>query len=415
MRFFKMLAMIGIGAGILGAGAARGDEAENYRKMMDQQRKMMEKSILSRPEYKPGATVRMEEIIGLSMTDGHLVIKCPLIEGGAVKTNKGQMRVKVEGLEGWSTIIAQVIGRGAMQWYVSFNHMSYPDLEGQQNLVVSVQPGLLQVAKNYNSMHKNFNVNLQQINGRPEFGQEDGVTLSVYQGDNQGRAPVSVTVSEKDFATLRRKHPKEVDQYLRPLLKELQLEGLFAVEHAVAWQVFSAEWKRDAALAERVKGLVPGLDSDKYAEREKSMDGLRKLGAEGALTLYHMGREGLSLEARVRVDAVIAGHSFLSKDQAGRMGRDVDFLLDCLYSEEVEVRTVAGTYLTKLAGKEIDFDASAAREARVGKIEALRKLLTVKPKAATKPTTRAATQAAIIIKTEGEAKQFPRLSDKVKR
>src|SRR5687767_7145444 len=75
------------------------DENDAYRKMMAQQRQMMEKHVLQRPELRPGQTVRMDELVRLSVADGKLTATSPLFEGAA-KKNVGQMRVKVEGLEG---------------------------------------------------------------------------------------------------------------------------------------------------------------------------------------------------------------------------------------------------------------------------------------------------------------------------
>ena len=130
--------------------------------------------------------------------------------------------------------------------------------------------------------------------------------------------------------------------------------------------------------------------------REAAMATLRALGPDGALVLYHIDRAGLSLEQVGRVDALIAIHSFLSRDQAARIASDPEFLLDCLYSDELAVREVAVKRLDKLAGKELGIDPAAPKEARSAKIEAARRELTPKPKpATTKPTTKATTTPAL--------------------
>jgi len=375
-----------------GVFGARADENEAYRRMMAEQRKNMDAMLKQRPEFKPGETIRMDEILRLAVVDGKLAITSPLMEGpNAIKgNNRGQMRAKIEGMEGWAMIMAQSIGRGAAgnSWFFNFNHITYPDDEGQQNLIINAQPGVISLSKNFNSPKRSFSISLQQLRTRPGVNIAEGVSLNIYEGDNGGRPPVSINIAEKDFGELRRKHPKEVDQFLRPLLKELRLEGLFTIEHAVAWQVFANEWKRNDAMEKEVKSLVAKLDSEIYSEREAAMTTLRAMGPDGALVLYHLDRDGLSLEQLGRVDALIAVHSFLARDQAARVGSDPEFLLDCLYSDEVPIREVAAKRLDKLAGKELGIDPAASREIRGAKIEAVRGELSPRSKpATTKPTT----------------------------
>ncbi|HYE20018.1 MAG TPA: hypothetical protein VEA69_16335 [Tepidisphaeraceae bacterium] len=372
------------------AAARAADENEAYRKMMADQRKMMEKIVMARPELRPGQTVRMDELVRLTVADGKLTATSPLFEGAA-KKNVGQMRVKVEGLDGWAMVMVQQVGGrpGGTGWYLSFSHTSYLEDGGQQNLNINAQPGMVSISRNSNSIRRNSNVSIQEVRNRPEFGIGDGVTLNVFEGDNRGRNPVSINLTAKDFAELRRKNAREVDQHLRPLLKDLRLEGLFTIEHAAAWQVFAAEWKRDDVMERQVKQLVTALDAEQYADREKAMSSLRAMGPDGALLLYHtLDRTGLSLEQVGRVDALIAAHPFLPRDQVAKLGADPEFLLDCMYSDEAAVRHVAAARLKRL-GKDVEIDADAPRPARAAQIEAARRIVaptpTTKQTATTKP------------------------------
>jgi hypothetical protein len=205
------------------------------------------------------------------------------------------------------------------------------------------------------------------------YGQPDGVQLNVYSGDNTGRNTVSLNLSAPDFVTLRRQHPREVNEHLRPLLRELRLEGVFAVEPTTAWQVFADEWKGNNDVAGQITGLLGDLEGDEYPQREKARQALRKLGPDAALVIYRMNRTGLTPEQNCQLDTVLAVHSTLSRADAARMLVDVDFLLDCLYSDDAEIRAVALKHLRQVTGREIALDAAADDyNARVTRVEALR-------------------------------------------
>ena len=279
-----------------------------------------------------------------------------------------QVPREVEGFEGFCTLMVQPINNG--QYYFTFSNMSYPGMEGIQNFSVSMQPGYLQISKNYNSQSRNYQINLVQTQNRAMFGQPDGIQLNVYGGDNAGRINVSINLSEPDFATLRRKHPREVDQHL-PRSRELKLENLFAVDEEMAWQVFSEEWKGDEAIAAKLKALLPGLEGDVYAERETARQAIRKLGPDAALVIYRMDRSSLTPEQNCQLDLVLSAYSFMSPE-AQRLTTDVDFLLDCLYSDNPEVRTIAARHLRQRVHREVNVDPKDDYDARVAHVEALR-------------------------------------------
>lgn len=345
-------------------------EEEAYRRMMEQQKKQQE-TYINRLELLPGGKRKIEDLVSVKMEDGKLVISSPLINGDMVgKMKNRQMRADVEGFEGFCTVMVQNIGAGGH--YFTFANTNYPDLSGVCNYNITVQPNYLQVSKNLNSRKKNININLIQTKGRERFGQPDGVQLNVYAGDRTGRQNVAVNLSETDFVTLRRKHPREVNEHLRPLLRELKLENLFVVDTTTAWQVFADEWKRDDVLAAKVREQLVKLDSDSYKERESATASLMQLGPQGALVMFHMSREGLSNEQNSRLDSVVASFSFLPPAEATRMRTDIDFLLDCLYCEDQAVRAVAVKYLERTTRRTLTFDITADYEARSAAVETLR-------------------------------------------
>jgi len=325
---------------------------------------------------------KIEDLLHVATEENKLVIKSPLFEPeGAAKLQNRQVRAEVEGFEGFCTLMVQPIGKGS--FYFTFTHVSYPNLEGVSNFTISMQPGYLQMSRNLNSRVKNYTVNLVQSQGRMMYGQPDGIQLNVYSGDNTGRNATSSNIAEPDFMTLRRKHPREVDQYLRPMMRELKLESLFSVDTMTAWQVFSDEWKGNKEVAEQLKKLLPDLEVDAYPQREAARQSMKKLGPEAALVIYRMDRRSLTPEQNSQLDALLSAHSFLSRPEAQRLLTDVDFLLDCMYSDDADVRSTAAKHLQQTIKREVAFDPKDDYDMRVTRVETLRselsKTATTKP------------------------------------
>jgi hypothetical protein len=163
-----------------------------------------------------------------------------------------------------------------------------------------------------------------------------------------------------------------VDEYLRPVLRGLRLDNLFAVDDLTAWQVFSDQWSPKPAVASAVTRLLPELDRDDYATREAARQALLKLGPDAAMVVYRMNRDGLSPEQRCQLDALLTHHSFLSRAEARRLADDTDFLLDCLYSDNAAVRRIAAGRLGEKLNHPVTVDASADYPSRVRQVDALR-------------------------------------------
>jgi hypothetical protein len=380
----KMAAAILAGLSLLsvpGTPAARGDDQQDQMRQMYKQQKAQQETYINRLDLIPGKK-RIAELIAIGIEDGKLVIKSPLFtDDAANKMKNRQMRADVEGFPGFCTIMVQPIGNGA--YYFTFNNVDYPELLGQSNVSVSMQQGYLQISRNFNSRTKSANINLVQTSGRAIYGQPDGVQLNVYAGDNAGRMNVSVNLQAADFVSLRRKYPREVNEHLRPMLRDLKLENVFAVDPTTAWQVFNDEWKGNAAVAAQVKSLLDGLERDAYADRERARQAIRKLGPDAALEIYRMDRADLSPEQNCQLDAVVAAHVSMSRAEAAKMADDVDFLLDCLYSDDATIRAVSLKHLERVTRKNLGFDPAEEYNARVVRVEALRAELSPKKPATT--------------------------------
>jgi hypothetical protein len=123
-----------------------------------------------------------------------------------------------------------------------------------------------------------------------------------------------------------------------------------------------------------LKRILAQLDAENFADRETASRDLEKLGQPAALALMKMDRNSLSDEQRGRVDAFLAQFKTVPPEEAEQYRHDRDFLLDCLFADDLAIRTRALEQLRKVTGKPIDFDVtltdSQKRLAAIGKLRA---------------------------------------------
>lgn len=196
----------------------------------------------------------------------------------------------------------------------------------------------------------------------PENPQVPEVALYVQEfsgPEDQEQESARLHLTASDLPALIREHPREVDEYLRPALRQLGIESLVAVDQRVAWQVFSDQWTPDEQTSRKVNEILPLLNSPDYRRREAATRQLQQLGVAGALALLHLDRTGLSEEQKTRIDSVIAAYQTLSPDEARKLREDVGFLLDCLLIDDPRLRHAALEQLRKVAGRPIEFDEQA--------------------------------------------------------
>jgi len=377
----KTILAILAGAVLAGGSLVRADQSSDYKRMIEQQKKQQEMYTNRLPLLE--GKKKIEDLLKVTSEDNKLVIKSPYFDAESnLKLQNRQVRAEVEGFEGFCTLMVQPIGKGS--FYFTLSHVGYPNLEGVSNFSINMQPGYLQMSRNLNSMTKNYSVSLVQSQGRSMYGQPDGIQLNVYSSDNTGRNATSANISEPDFTTLRRKHSREVDQHLRPMMRELKLESLFSVDPLTAWQVFSDEWKGNETVASQVNALLPGLEADSYKKREAARQAISNLGPDAAMVIYRMNRKDLTAEQNSQLDALLAAHSFLSRTEAHRLLTDTDFLLDCMYSDDADVRGIAAKHLQETIKREVAFDPKDDYDARVARVEVIRNELSHKA-ATTRP------------------------------
>ena len=202
-----------------------------------------------------------------------------------------------------------------------------------------------------------------------------GAQLMVTEAGGAGRPPVNVGVMARDFTALLRLYPAAVSEHLRPLMRQMGQEAVFAPEARVAWQVFAEHWPADAALKEKVGAILPDLDAADRVVREGAGERLAQIGPDAAMVLMQLDRRPLSAEQNSRIDAIIRRHAPLPPSAARKMRKDVRFLLDCLNSDEPRVRAAALSSLRDLCPEPIEFDADLPVPARGAAVAALREKL----------------------------------------
>lgn len=209
----------------------------------------------------------------------------------------------------------------------------------------------------------------------PPAGAPEGTAqLTITRADANNR-PQMVNLVEPDFQSLVRRHPREVEEYVRPMLARLGQDAVFAPDPLVAWQVFSDRWVSDDAMRQQVAVMLPALDAPDFRARDEAVRRLLDLGRPGAAVLLRLDRSKLSAEQCLRIDRILRPYAQLPAPEAAKLRSDVGFLLDCLYVEDAHLRRVALDRLRDVTGQPLAFDLSAGSDRRAAAVNALRQKL----------------------------------------
>lgn len=338
---------------LAGTASTRADPASDYRGQMRQQREQFESSIRAQPLLDQ---TRIDQLFQLRLEGNRLVLETRLPPTRAYSS----MRAELEGFAFPAVIARSRLGRaGASQF--EFVLDDYADPDAFARLHILSRPGMLHLDK----MDQRF----------------DGTTrVRLIQGDRQVHLAVfdrdrtrNLTLVADDFAALRRQYPNEVDQFVRPLLREIRQEAAFAPDPATAWQVLADGWPFDASMIGRVQAELPALESEDFRQREAAAGRLLRLGREAVLAIRRMDRAPLTAEQNARLDAVADHYEPLPRRRAAALRGDVTFLLDCLYADEAIARRLALARLSELVGRPLELDVDAPLETRIPLVDQLRR------------------------------------------
>ena len=193
---------------------------------------------------------------------------------------------------------------------------------------------------------------------------------------------VDLQLQADTLVQLRERYPDETSTYLQPIFEQLGQElFLFAPDAARGWQVLADAVQPDLAVMKKVDDLVIALDAPGFRERDSATEQLRELGRPAAIVLLQKPLATMSVEQQTRIGSIVEPYARLSPDEARALRHDAKFLIDCLCSDDADLRVVARRELEQLLGREVEFDMTASAQARFHSARKLRAELT-------QPTTR---------------------------
>jgi hypothetical protein len=322
---------------------------------------------------------RMTDLLQLRMEQGQLAFHTPLepwpdFEG---------RRANITGLlSPVAVVYVQFVPRNPAARQFEFKLEEYPDPETYTQLHLQWQPAAggqgdeLSIEHTEQTAHSFLRVFYRQGPGMAR--------VLIFSNDTANeRAMGSENCTERDFATLRQRHPSEVEHYLRPIFHKLGQDVIFAPDANTAWQVLASDWPLNKAVSEQVARLLPDLNAPQSRVRNAAADRLAGLGRDGASALLRLDRQGLSLEQNVRLDEVISRFRRLAVRQASQLELNTDFLLDCEYCDDPTIRNLAAARLPRALGHSVALDPAAPEAARIDAVDQLRRRL--HPSSATRP------------------------------
>ena len=329
-------------------GTARADPAAEERKLLlRQQRERYEAGVALDPPL-DDKTHKVADIFRLKLQDSRLVL-APDIPATAMHLTR---RVQLEGVPSPATVVfVASLGRRPGMGHSRFDFSSerFDEESGVYTRVRVLTYSFrnLRLTQSYRALDAQRDVSLE------ETGEEVRLNVS-------GTGIDGVNLSEPDFTALRRRHPRETERWLRPMLLELGQERLLAPDPAAAWQVLADDWPEDPAAREAVLRALPDLGAGDYHAREAAARKIADLGLAGATTVLRLDKQGLrsdlSAEQNRELDAVVSLRRVLSAEEAVALHDDPEFLLDCLSCEDVTAREVALRRLQKLNEAAAAFD-----------------------------------------------------------
>ncbi len=310
----------------------------------------------------------ISQVVHFSEISGLLSADWPILESGPVNA-----RVPLSDLPGDAIVLSHSIPRQHSPIWPIFEYYEVlGPIPVGRHLMVTNTPMQLQVVQDITAGDGLTTISLIETLDAADV---EPVTLRVQKIGDTGPAS-SLVISAATLPALRREHPREFEQYLRPLFRQFhQDQAVFGVEEQVAWQAMADVWQPPADLSSRLAPLMAQLDASEYSQREKAQAALRQIGEPAALFLMSADRRNWSAEQKVRTDKLLAEFFPLTPQQAKALGMDVNFLLDCLASDDADLRVATLKHLDRALGRDIQLNLDAPPAERFAAIAQLRKQL----------------------------------------
>ena len=374
-----VIGLCGMRAGLVFALPVRANDPS--LDMWQAQRQTFESYIRN---MKPLDRHRIGDVMELRLDKKFLVLRTPLNNIAAEES----MRATFDGVPGLAIVSVlrgshQVGAAEPTRFTLTLMNFPAPKQTVTLNATVDNTLHQLTISTTVQTTNGPFHQVIFSQQRGPQSAGGGSVQLMVTDARSQGVAPEQINLEGPDFFTFVREHPDEVSRYVRPLLRQLGQEAVFAPDQLTGWQVFNDLWKPDPAVARQVDELLPMLNSADYRARDAVLSRLEQLGREGAAVLIHLDRTRLSPEQNARIDRALFPYLRLSLKEVAHLRSDPVFLLDCLYSEDVGLRHAAIDRLHAVVRPDLQFDVNATPEARGAMINAMRSQLVPSPSGGT--------------------------------
>jgi hypothetical protein len=365
---FRALAAI-LGVAALLSSPAKGDD--EILKQWETQKSLSEKFF---GDLQVLGERRIEDLFHLRLENKNLEFSSP-----AVATPGGkQMRVRLEGLpgNGYVAINRDPITRELDRFELSVTDFPRPNRASTLQIRCEPDKGRLYITQTAEVDGGHQHAMLLQERG-PAGSGGGFIQLSVSNSSPDGRAAQQAEYSAADFASLLRDNPEPANLYLRPLLRRIEHEQLFSPDPATAWEVFGDIRAPDPAVVRQINEILPKLNDAQYRVRREAFARLKRLPQPaGADAVRRLNRAALAPQQNAMLDLYLAPLTPMPGAQAALLRSDATFLLDCLYSEDAQVRRAALNRLRTLFHPELEFDLDAPADLRAVAVAGLRKQLT---------------------------------------
>jgi hypothetical protein len=315
---------------------------------------------------------RIEDLFHLRLEGNFLSFS-----SAAATPGERQMRVTVEGIPGTGYLVVHRNPVSGELLRFDLNIMDFPAPMRVTNLQVGcdIDKGQLTLT---NTMQ--FEDHTDQTMFIQEHGDNAGTTgliqLAVSSSGRDASRSQQINLAAADVPSLLHDHPQEANLYFRPLLRRIGQEFLFAPDALTAWQIFSDTRSPDFAIARSVNEILPRLNNTEYRARRAALADLRKLGQPAADVVDRLERASLSPQQNASLDLFLSQYKRIPETEAARLRIDPTFLLDCLYSEDVQVRKSALDRLRTMFRPDLEFDIDAPSDVRMLAVANLKKQLT---------------------------------------
>ena len=311
-------------------------------------------ALLAAPQVK---TYKPEDVCRFRVEEGRLVVDSALI----AEKNPAYRSIRIEGMPGTSYAQAND----------SLLRLTINQTRGSQRTYIRIEqrPGFLMLSRTEYGPEVRRVASLTQ--GSVAGEAKDSVVLAITETDARtNQVQKSETFDAEDLTTLRARHGRELTEAIGPIFRDFGARS-FAVDPAVAEAVL-VEPVAPAQLHEQVGKLVAQLDSDEFAVRDKAARELKRLGSAGVAVLRSLDESKLTPQQLLAVPQIIDSVMPVSPKEIQQLRSDRDFLLDCLYCEDLALRKLAFARLEQLLNRKLDLDLTASLEKRGDAIEKLR-------------------------------------------